>query len=561
MFGGADRGRRAAVHTARDRARGCRARRARAGGVRPLGTGHLTWTWPTALVLVGLLGLPAQAAQHRFALAIGSNLGMPDEQALLYAERDATRVADVLVRFADVSEENLLLLRGANAETVERVFGELKRRVALTRKHDRHASVLLTVYYSGHASVGALHLGPSQLSFKRLRALAADTQADVSVFVLDACRSGGLTRVKGATPDKPFEIKVEDQLDSSGTAIITSSAQGEDAQESDRLEGGIFTHHLLGGLLGAADTSRDGRVTLAEAYKYAYDQTLRTTSRTRFVQHPTYAFRIKGKQDLTLTRLDRGAGMGRLHLIAAGDYVIMDQTRGGSVVAEVVAAADTDVLLPRGRYLVRRRDDRGVQELAVAIVEGKRAQLAVEQMQRRPYGQTVRRGMRERSAVSLGVEVAAAQAMLDGLSSGLFGALTAQVDLSDASIQFRLRYGQAGSDNVDVTMQQDMLGLDVGALRIFDVRSLDLGFGLGVRGGADWVKQAFRTRGAAPERDQLVWRVGPVARAEYALASWSNLALDCGLDVHALRIKQGDSSPYSAAVAPFCGLGWSFYLP
>jgi len=105
---------------------------------------------------------------------------------------------------------------------------------------------VLFVYFSGHADVSSLHLGDSRLSFQRLKELAAGVGADVNVLVVDACRSGGLTRVKGATPAEPFEIKAEDRLDSLGLAIITSSAAGEDAQESERLSGGIFTHHFPG---------------------------------------------------------------------------------------------------------------------------------------------------------------------------------------------------------------------------------------------------------------------------------------------------------------------------
>ena len=52
--------------------------------------------------------------------------------------------------------------------------------------------------------------------------------------------------------------------------MITSSAAREAALESAEIEASFFSHHLISGLRGAADTSGDGLVTLAEAYQYAF---------------------------------------------------------------------------------------------------------------------------------------------------------------------------------------------------------------------------------------------------------------------------------------------------
>lgn len=54
-----------------------------------------------------------------------------------------------------------------------------------------------------------------------------------------------------------------------GRVYITSSAAGERAQESDEIQGSVFTHYLLAGLRGAADDSGDRRVSLEEAYRFA----------------------------------------------------------------------------------------------------------------------------------------------------------------------------------------------------------------------------------------------------------------------------------------------------
>jgi len=511
---------------------------------------------------IGLL-MPAVAsgAQLRFALVIGANQGQPDENPLLYAERDAERVAEVLVRLAGVPEENLLLLRGAHPGRVQQVLRGIKARIQFARGMGSATEALLFVYYSGHASVGALHLGPNRLPFKALRKAVAATGADVNVFVIDACRSGGLTRVKGAAPATPFEIKVEDKLESHGTAMITSSAAGEDAQESDRLKGGIFTHHLINGLRGAADASSDSRVTIGEAYRYAYAQTLRTTSRTRFVQHPTYSFKIKGRKQVTLTRIAATRGLGRLHLPTAGSYVILDSGRGGGVVAELDARAGTDVVLPIGSYLVRKRGRRAVHEGSVAIGDGDRVSLRTAAMRRLPYGRTVRRGLRDRSAISLNAAMATSQSVLSGQSTGMYGAVGGQLDLTGLSVQLRLRYGVSDASNSDLSMTQHMLGTDVGAFRMFDLPGIDLGVGLGVRVGGDWIMQRFTTLGSAPDRDQWVWRAAPVLRVEYAVHPRSTVGLDCGVDVYAMQVQRDRAAVWENPVVPFCALGWSVYLP
>ena len=48
----------------------------------------------------------------------------------------------------------------------------------------------------------------------------------------------------------------------------------------------------------------DGKITLAEAYNYAYGQTLARTEATRSgAQHPSYDFQLAGTGDLVLTDL------------------------------------------------------------------------------------------------------------------------------------------------------------------------------------------------------------------------------------------------------------------
>jgi len=71
----------------------------------------------------------------------------------------------------------------------------------------------------------------------------------------------------------------DSELKGEGLALLTASSANEDAQESDELKGSFFSHALISGLLGAADSNGDGDVVLEEAYHHAYESTLRATSR------------------------------------------------------------------------------------------------------------------------------------------------------------------------------------------------------------------------------------------------------------------------------------------
>ncbi len=164
---------------------------------------------------------------------------------------------------------------------------------------------MLLVYYSGHADAGALHLGGSRLELAELEQLVRGSAAAFRLLVLDSCRSGALTRVKGGTPIPPFDIQLNERVTGEGAVFLTSSSASEDSQESDELKGSFFTHALLSGLLGAADENGDGKVTLDEAYRHAYEATLRASSRTLAgTQHPTFQYDLRGTGDLVLASLD-----------------------------------------------------------------------------------------------------------------------------------------------------------------------------------------------------------------------------------------------------------------
>ena len=139
-------------------------------------------------------------------------------------------------------------------------------------------------------------------SYKEIRKIIRELPANVRVAILDSCASGAFTRTKGGVRRKPFLVDTSTRV--RGYAVLTSSSATEAAQESDRVGGSFFTHYLTSGLRGAADANGDKRVTINEAYNYAFNETLARTESTRAgPQHPNYDFQIRGSGDLVLTDL------------------------------------------------------------------------------------------------------------------------------------------------------------------------------------------------------------------------------------------------------------------
>jgi hypothetical protein len=325
-----------------------------------------------AYALLGALLLVAPAARaeglRRFAVIVGNDSGGRDTRPLLYAKADARKVHDILTRLGGVRGDDAQLLLDGSAQDLLAALGATERRAADARA--RGEKTALVLYYSGHAKDGALRLGETRLPLDSLRARIAASPADVRIAILDSCRSGELTRTKGARRAPAFQIQAEGPRDAKGMVILTSSSSDEDSQESDLVGGSYFSHHLASGLLGGADKSGDGRVTLFEAYAYAYDRTVADTAETAAgAQHPTFSYDLAGNGDLVLTDVAaRREGIYLPREAPGGVYYLVD--RQGFVAAEIVKNADGDrrVALAPGKYRVKRRlaDRLRVGELEVA---------------------------------------------------------------------------------------------------------------------------------------------------------------------------------------------------
>ncbi len=288
---------------------------------------------------------PAAAAPRlrTYALVVGSNAGGPGQQPLRFAEDDADRVAHVLRELGRLDPADVHVLLRATPAEVMRALGDLGAAVRAGAARGEQAEVFF--YYSGHAKATAAILGNDELPLVRLREGLAALAAALTIVVLDACQSGAFARAKGAESAADFTYNSVSRLTQRGLAVMASSSAQELSQESDELRGSYFTHHLVTALRGAADADGDGRVSLDEAYRYAFRRTLASTARTQIgEQHVTLDVDMAGQGETPLTYPVEARA--KLELPAALDARVLVQQRASrAVVAEVQKAPGTAVHL------------------------------------------------------------------------------------------------------------------------------------------------------------------------------------------------------------------------
>jgi hypothetical protein len=237
---------------------------------------------------------------RRFALTVAANDGGPARETLQYAERDARALADVLQQLGGVDGVDTVRLLQPSAEALRAAFAALQQRVRDAEAEGVRTEVVF--YYSGHSDDSALLLGRERVPYPALRQLLEELPTQVRIAILDSCASGAFTREKGGVKRAPFLVDASTEV--RGHAFLTSASADEAAQESDRIGGSFFTHYLVSGLRGAADASGDRKITLTEAYRFAFEETLARTAPTQYgSQHPAYEIRLAGTGDLVMTDL------------------------------------------------------------------------------------------------------------------------------------------------------------------------------------------------------------------------------------------------------------------
>lgn len=348
------------------------------------------WLLAACLALLA----PAARAEWRLALVIGHNLGEPEEDPLRFAERDAERFARILLELGGVRPEDLILLRGPDGAAVERAIRRIEERLQHNPLAARTATLMF--YFAGHGDREYLHLAEEPLARTRLMERLRLLPAGIKLLVLDACQIERAAARRGVRPVPSFDIGVLPSASAAGVVVIQSTQQGEPAHESDALGGAVFTHYWLSGLRGAGDLDGDGRVTLLEAYTFAFRQTVRhAAGGGSSPQRPAFDLDLSGFGEMVLT--EPAVASASLILPAGPEsrYLVFVQP-SGALIAEAVASPDRPLSLavPPGRLLVQRRDRERFSVAEVELPFGGRHSLAARDFSERPYEVVARRGGR-----------------------------------------------------------------------------------------------------------------------------------------------------------------------
>lgn len=500
-----------------------------------------------ALILSLCLFFPAiaQARVERYALVVGSQRGAAEQVPLQYALRDAERMYEVLRDLGGFDPSHMLSLSNTSAESMRAALIDLNDKIRQARDQP-DTQVILVVYYSGHGDVQKLQLGGTELPLPELTQLVRGSAADFRLLILDACRAGSITetRAKGGRVVDPFALPT-DQLPGSGLAYLTASSADEDAQESDEIQGSFFTQALVSALLGAADQNNDGAVSLDEAYRYAYDATLRATSVTESgLQHPTFRYDLRGQGGVILSRpREHARDRATLRFPPTLPALIMRGDGQGAVVAELRSSESARTLsLASGRYYVCLRGQDVLYETEIVIENGMSRELRLSDMRQVTYARLVRKGgSARRSAYALyaGPSVRSALDSNGSICWGGAGALA--VELEQLSVRLQLSGCGASFANAPLAANVAQYTAQLSGFHTWDLPMFSLSLGLGA--GLSLFRQQFETRGRAPDRSSVFPFIVLAAAMERDLTSSMFMRLELAGETHFLRLRGDASAP------------------
>src|SRR5258706_3010792 len=221
----------------------------------------------------------------KYALIIGTteytDPNLPPLTALgKYAEDLARILKDQDICAFD--EVNILLNQSSSSviEAIDEFFDEKK------------PDDMLVLYFSGHGirdDLGSLYLAFKNTIRSRLRATAIksdyireamdQSRSKRQVLILDCCNSGAFPQ--GTKAELGGSMGMTKAFQGYGRFVLTASDATQLAWEGDKVIGetdnSLFTHFLVKGLEGEAESDSDGRITVDELYDYTYDQISRVT--------------------------------------------------------------------------------------------------------------------------------------------------------------------------------------------------------------------------------------------------------------------------------------------
>lgn len=239
---------------------------------------------------------------HVLTIGINDYSHQPAVPELHYAVADAHDIASTLSSlFKDPNKQvtELLDQQASKAKVIDELFHDLPSEVK--------PADTVVIFFSGHGAPGTttdaqgnvdtyilpIDADPASLVNTAIKMSDLDKvlrrlRSERIVFLADTCYSGAggrgiktvdMRAASGVALRAVLGTRAVPKLpEGKGCALITAATASQVAQEQETFGHGIFTYYLLQGLKGAADTNRDGNVTVTELYTYVRNQVEKSTA-------------------------------------------------------------------------------------------------------------------------------------------------------------------------------------------------------------------------------------------------------------------------------------------
>lgn len=205
-----------------------------------------------------------------YALIVGASR-YEHFESLKYTDDDAYRVYAFLrsPEGGAVPDDHIRILIDESA-VAENIYKALDEITAMAGPDDR-----VLVYLAGHGLQGFYVPTDSdgyknRVEYEAIKERLSLCQARQKLVIADACYSGSLLAAKTPLFESVDLFYKKLSASGGGTAFLLSSKSEEYSLESQGLRQGIFSHYLVLGLTGKADTNGDRLVNLDELYTYVY---------------------------------------------------------------------------------------------------------------------------------------------------------------------------------------------------------------------------------------------------------------------------------------------------
>jgi len=245
-----------------------------------------------------------------WAVVIGIN-DYPNIRKLKYAVNDAKAFHELLISHNKIPEENVTLLIGQKASLTN-----IRSSLGTKLKNKAGKEDMVIIYFAGHGATERDVMSPdgdglekyllpynadlkdlysSALPMREISHIFHRIRSERIIFIADSCysgASGGRTVSFSEVRANISDAFLDRIIGGKGTIILTASGANEVSVENEEFRHGVFTHYLLEGLKGKADTDKDSLITVDEIYKYVSDRVPKATGQE---QHPVKKGSVEGR--------------------------------------------------------------------------------------------------------------------------------------------------------------------------------------------------------------------------------------------------------------------------